>query len=516
MSLSTFPSQVVRGSEPEEDVLGSIQRIGRTLSPEENLRRQVQVFIEEATAITGAQCGAVFQSTATAGNELLALLGMSEETFSRLWTPRMASILHGAGTIHGDDIAMEPMEEGDAPVVSRMVIPLVSRSGEVLGGLFFGHCEPARFTGREEKIAVVLAAQVVLAIENARLSNLLQQAGRELEFSEQRYHFLAEAIPQLVWTAHPDGRVDYFNRRWDEYVGTAPGASLGTRWIEYLHPEDRQRAMEAWENALQTTHPYESEYRLMRHDQVSRWHIARALCLRDENGRIMKWFGTCTDVHDQKAVASNNAFLANASVVLSSTLAHAEVLEKIVHLAVPHFSDWCTVEVLGVEGGETRVMRAHRDPEKMALVEEVARLYPEKPDAPFGSPRVLRTGKGEYGALVTDAMLAAVAHDARHLELLRSLRFYSYICVPLRARGKLLGTMYFISAESKRIFTQKDLESAEDFAHRAAEAIENARLYEEAHAANRAKDNFLAILSHELRTPLTPVMAGIARLLESE
>ena len=107
---------------------------------------------------------------------------------------------------------------------------------------------------------------------------------------------LAEAIPQLVWTAKPDGGVDYLNQRWVEFTGTQ---DLGRGWEAAIHPDDAARVRHIWASSLADGVAYETEYRLRGKDGAYRWFLARGLPLRDD-GRVVKWFGTCTDIHDRK------------------------------------------------------------------------------------------------------------------------------------------------------------------------------------------------------------------------
>src|SRR5204862_4233097 len=117
-------------------------------------------------------------------------------------------------------------------------------------------------------------------------------------------HFraLAETLPELVWTCLPDGQCDYFNVRWCEYTGRPLPALLGDGWRETMHPHDRERTCDYWLAALKGTVPYDLEYRLRRADGEYRWFKARATPLRTADGDIAKWFGTCTDIHDNKVL----------------------------------------------------------------------------------------------------------------------------------------------------------------------------------------------------------------------
>ncbi len=121
----------------------------------------------------------------------------------------------------------------------------------------------------------------------------------ELE-SRKRYEALAEAIPQIVWTSTPEGYIDFFNRRWFEYTGLTEEETYQQK-KSILHPDDLDRYSERWNHALRTGETYVIEYRFRRaSDGAYRWHLGRAVPIRDEHGRIVKWFGTSTDIDDQK------------------------------------------------------------------------------------------------------------------------------------------------------------------------------------------------------------------------
>ena len=121
-----------------------------------------------------------------------------------------------------------------------------------------------------------------------------------LQESESRYRTLAESLPQLVWTCPPNGKCDYFNSRWTEYTGTSNKSLLADRWRKMLHPEDRVPTQTYWKKALEGAVPYDLEFRLRRSDGAYRWFKTRAVPLLNKQGEIIKWFGTCTDIDDQR------------------------------------------------------------------------------------------------------------------------------------------------------------------------------------------------------------------------
>ncbi len=111
---------------------------------------------------------------------------------------------------------------------------------------------------------------------------------------------ILDTMPQMVWSARPDGFHDFYNERWYEFTGAPPGSTDGEEWNGMFHREDQDRAWALWRHSLDTGTPYEIEYRLRRHDGAYRWALGRALPVRDADGRITRWFGTCTDIHDLK------------------------------------------------------------------------------------------------------------------------------------------------------------------------------------------------------------------------
>lgn len=133
-----------------------------------------------------------------------------------------------------------------------------------------------------------------------RLEADLIAARNALRESDARFNTLADALPHMVWSTLPDGDHDYYNARWYEFTGVPPGSTDGEGWNAMFHPEDRERAWATWRRSLETGEPYEIEYRLRHHSGEYRWTLGRATPMRDRDGRIVRWIGTCTDIHDAK------------------------------------------------------------------------------------------------------------------------------------------------------------------------------------------------------------------------
>jgi serine phosphatase RsbU (regulator of sigma subunit) len=164
---------------------------------------------------------------------------------------------------------------------------------------------------------------------------------------------------------------------------------------------------------------------------------------------------------------------------LAGSLNPAATLDGVARLAVPELADWAFVELLQPNGAITREVVVHRDPDRERWARELAERYPPDPDAPFGSPKVIRTGEAELIADLPDELLRSAALDDEQLEILRKVGFRSAMVVPMRARGRVLGGIALASAESGRRFDADDLDTAQQLADRCALALDNARLFAE-------------------------------------
>jgi len=216
---------------------------------------------------------------------------------------------------------------------------------------------------------------------------------------------------------------------------------------------------------------------------------------------------------EAEAAERRAAFLAAASASLSS-LDYETNLRAVAQLAVPELCDWCVVDLVHEDGTLKRVAMEHADPAQVAQAQEIARKYPPDMTRPGGVGGVLRSARAELIESFSDEMLVASARDEEHLRVLRSARLESMMIVPLTAGERVMGAITFVSVTAGRRFTRADLAFASELARRAGLAIDNARLFKQAQAANRVKDEFLATLSHELRTPLN-VMMGRTQMLKT-
>jgi PAS domain S-box-containing protein len=151
-----------------------------------------------------------------------------------------------------------------------------------------------------------LADMVKDVVERKRES---EQVVLSLQESEANFRMLANVMPQIVWTARPDGRLDYYNQRWFDYTGMTPEQTQDLGWRYVMHPDDLQKCLDVWTHAVETGESHEMEYRFKRaSDGIYRWHLGRTSSMRDSHGTIIKWFGTSTDIDDQKRIEETLRF----------------------------------------------------------------------------------------------------------------------------------------------------------------------------------------------------------------
>jgi PAS domain S-box-containing protein len=181
-----------------------------------------------------------------------------------------------------------------------------------------------------------------------------KRAEEALRASEAEFRTLAEAMPQIVWITRADGWVLYFNQRWMDYTGLTLEQSLGEGWTEPFHPQDRQRSWDAWSLATRTQGTYSLECRMRRADGEYRWWLTRGAPQRDAAGHVLKWFGTCTDIHDLKMAQESLRLLGSAVEQASESvmITDAELAPPgpqivFVNPAFTRMTGWASEEVIG-------------------------------------------------------------------------------------------------------------------------------------------------------------------------
>ena len=323
---------------------------------------------------------------------------------------------------------------------------------------------------------------------------------------ERRYRTLVEATGQVVWSTRPAGDMVEDSPSWRAFTGQSAQELLGWGFLDAVHPEDRERAVLAWQDALADKSPYDAEFRLRRADGSYAEVLSRGVPVLDDDGTVLEWLGTCIDLTEHKRADRQAQLLSEAGRILGSTLEADATVAAIAHLAVPRLADLCAVHLREPDGSIRLLALAGLDPQAERAAIESAGRHPVDPAHTHGVAAVLRSGKTEWERSLPDSLLVDRADSAGHLAELRAARMLSYIAVPLCARGQMLGAMTVVTtAQSGRRYDALDVRTAEELAERVAAALDNAALYRREQEAVRARDDFLSIASHELRTPLTPL-----------
>ncbi len=280
--------------------------------------------LDEITAFAAELCDAPIALVSIVEDvrqRFLARTGLDAEE-----TPRDVSFC--AHAMLGRDIFLVPDATADPGFANNALVtgpphirfyagaPLIDAKGQGLGALCVIDTKPrADLTPLQRRGLTLLARQVMAELEGRRRDRdfLARQSldAAAIADSDRMFRTLADTMPQMVWSTLPDGYHDYYNARWYEYTGTPVGSTDGEGWNGVFHPDDQDRAWATWRHSLRTGDPYEIEYRLRHHSGEYRWTLGRALPIRDSEGDIIRWIGTCTDIHEHKLILDEREMIAH-------------------------------------------------------------------------------------------------------------------------------------------------------------------------------------------------------------
>lgn len=316
---------------------------------------------------------------------------------------------------------------------------------------------------------------------------------------EAQYEALAEAIPHIVFLADPDGRVVYYNKLHDDYTGTRDGMDSDELERAVIHPDDFDECQRRWEASIRSGQLYEIEYRLLRVDGVYRWHLGRALPVRDASGRILKWFGTCTDIHDQKRaeeqvrilnaeleerVAERTRELEMSNADLATEILERKRLEDKEHAHLERLKRMVDILPLGALITDEEHSILHVNERFCALFD--IRLHPsfligKSTDEVMMLAKKASADPPYYLRRLQNALSSSEAKLEEEIQMMNGrilLRDYLPIVVHGQPRGHVF--LYRDVTQERRV--------------------------------DAAKSEFMSLASHQLRTPLTSVRWAIGRL----
>jgi PAS domain S-box-containing protein len=290
-----------------------------------------------------------------------------------------------------------------------------------------------------------------------------------------------DEIPQIAWAASATGRMLWFNRGWYEYTGlrrrAKTAASPEKRWWASVHLDDRDDARETLLDGIKSGRAFDLELRLRRADGMDRWFRVSVSPIGNASSAAMGWLGICIDIDDYKRQGQQFAFLADAGEVLAESLDLQATLDRLLAVIVPEFGDWAAIDLFDEDDRLKTVAAIHTDPEKMRLIKRLVGRYNHDPRVEPTIAAALRAGRPMIVHDISDDLLKRTAIPSL-LPVIRELAPRSAVTVPLRTRGRTIGSLVAYWSATPRRYKDSDLPLFEELTKRAAVAIENARLFE--------------------------------------
>ncbi|GJN70498.1 hypothetical protein PLIIFM63780_002910 [Purpureocillium lilacinum] len=319
------------------------------------------------------------------------------------------------------------------------------------------------------------------------------------ERDDERFKLICDTMPQLVWTATPDGLHDFFNTRWYTYTGLKPEDCLGHMWQSPFHPDDIPEALTRWNHSLRTGEPYQVEYRCRNKSGEWRWFLGRALAVRSkETGEIEKWFGTCTDVHE----SMETKFTAKRT--------RQQLLSVIAHSHVTIFTVDPNRNVTMLEGALiwNNTYEENHDGSGWFIGKNMYTVFNRL------TQQLAEGERPEFLRPIEDILDGKSKEDVKEHAI--DERFYRTRFLPMygkRAHDGKPTNESCIEGVIGVIFDVTELKEREEAIREQSREKRRAMASEAAaKEANRLKSQFLANMSHEIRTPITGVL-GMAELL---
>jgi len=344
-----------------------------------------------------------------------------------------------------------------------------------------------------------------------------KQAEEKLRRSEERYDLVSRATSDIVWDWNiASGELTWNSalQRTCRYQPDQIGSTMEW-WYNHIHPADRERVVTGTHAVLNgTRESWTDEYRFRRGDGTYATVLARGHVVRNDRGEAVRMIGSAVDITERKLEEQAQRFIAQASVLLETSLDQEVILNSLARLAVPNLGDFCIIDVLQETGTLHRAAKAHVDPSRELLLRATV-PQPGEPDA--DRELIYKAIRSRQPVLVRDcsgAVLEGLKLAPSLLQTLRKLATTSFMIVPLLTRDQVLGAITLGAGESGRHYDLLDLFTAEQLAQRAARTIDNGRLYDNAQRAIRARDEVLAVVSHDLRNPLSTISLSASLLLD--
>jgi diguanylate cyclase (GGDEF)-like protein/PAS domain S-box-containing protein len=352
---------------------------------------------------------------------------------------------------------------------------------------------------------------LVAAIVSAFFNRFLALHRIDLDMARERelyFHTMAEAVPEIIWTATPEGADDYFNQRTFDYTGLTYEQMQGSGWSTLVHPDDLDYVLAKWTDALRTGMPYDVEYRLRRKDGAFRWFVTRANPIRDESGKIVKWFGSTTDIEGQKQNQTNlqaqileqTEQLAEANERLQKEMSEKDFarseLDRQNEKMLQELENRSNRATLLAKMGEHLQSCVTRDEIFAGASGFAPKIFPTVK----GAISILNAGRRQFEVIASwgDCQLPSPEFEANECWGLRTGKphlvvagdptapcqhatgaTHSYLCIPILAQGETVGVLHLQATDEVPQLNSAELSFKTTFAGQVGLSIANIKLREE-------------------------------------
>jgi PAS domain S-box-containing protein len=396
-------------------------------------------------------------------------------------------------------------------------VPLMI-NGQAIGSFCAIDMVPRQWTRDEVEVLTELAASAQREIELRRALAQAQRAADEAERVRREREEFLNATTDGVYTIDRDGHILFANPATAEQLGYTLKELVGRNahdLFHYAHPDGTPFPREDCPiaRAGREGRPVLVQGEVLWRRDGTSFPVAYSSSPVRRDGHVVGAVVRFTDITEQKRTEEALQLLAESGRVLSSSLELGETLRAIAGLAVPQLAEIVMVDLVDEDDEIRRVGAARADERVSELFEQALRIPPRLGD---GGPQaqVMESGETLLIKEIPDAWMDTVGRGPEHAELIRRLAPRSLVVAPMRARESVLGTVSFVRTAARPPFDEADLELAEELALRAALAVENARLYDAALGATRARDDMLGVVSHDLRNPIHSIFMSSSFLLE--
>ena len=319
-----------------------------------------------------------------------------------------------------------------------------------------------------------------------------------LRESEHRFRQLTESLPQLVWTCTPEGNCDYLSPQWVDFTGMAEAEQLGSGWLQQVHPDDREGVVSAWGISVESGAPFHVEYRIRRSDGSFCWFDSRGIPLRNAQDRIVKWFGTCTDIHDRKSIEADQRFKLRLSAALQSISPVRQIAEDATRLLAEYVqAASCALHEFGSGRSEARLLHRYLRPGMSPAA------FIDNPKASWVSQGLVsQVMAGDACGIDNTAFHPFTA--ASYQAVFQPARIEALILVPLRRKGQT-ACLLSLGFSEPHHWTRREI----DLAQAAGERIWLGYEAAQAQSAQTAMHETLAASERRLQAALQSASIGI-------